>query len=272
MKRGKLDIDRIREAMKDRRIGRRVEYLQSVSSTNDVAWQMVGSQEDDGFAVFADQQTEGRGRRGRKWDSPRGAGVLCSVVLVDRSRELRSGEVSLAAAVAALDAIVRSTDIRPSIKWPNDLLISGKKVGGILVESRTADSSVSTFVIGIGINCLQQAGHFPPPLASSATSLDMETKYPVDRSALAIALLSELDRWFSEPGTWTDDILREEWRARSEMIGERVAVKQSGRVFQGSIIDVDPTAALVVQLDAGGIRAFNAGDTEMLHSSDSGDA
>ncbi len=275
-----LDVDRICGALDTKRVGRRIEHLQSTGSTNDEAWERIdaglapdggrrgtGAQpvgEADGLVVFAEHQSAGRGRLGRRWESPRGASVLCSVALVDRQGELEGGELSLLAAVAARDAVVACTEVVPTIKWPNDLLVGGRKLGGILVESRVLPGEVRAYVVGVGINCLQQKGHIPAALAEKATSLELESVCAIDREAVAIALLRELDRWLAAPDTWTCETLRREWLARCEPMGQRIFLRHAGKEYSGSIVDIDPTAAMVVQLDEGGLRAFNAADTTIV--------
>lgn len=261
---GALRIDRIGAELRTRRIGRRIDYLESTSSTNDDAWRHIEANGADGLVILAEYQSAGRGRSGRTWHSPRGASLLCSVLLIDGRAELTGNVLGLVAAVATRDAIVACTDTVPVIKWPNDLLVSGRKLGGILVESRLRHDGVRAYVVGIGINCLQQRGHLISTLSGSATSLELESAYPVDRTALAISLLTEFDRWLGEPRTWDDSCLRREWLARAEPMGKHVYLQHAGRVFSGLVIDLDPSTALVVQLDEGGVRAFDAGTTTIV--------
>lgn len=262
---GMLDVDRIRAALRTQRIGRRIVHIESTTSTNDEAWKLVEGEPvgADGTVVFAEQQTAGRGRLGRGWVSPKGASLLCSVVVVDAGAGPAGGELGLIAAVAACDAVKATTELLPSIKWPNDLLVRGRKLGGILVESRghgAADGG-KAYVVGIGINCLQQRGHFAGTIASTGTSLDIESSHAIDRSSLAAALLSELDRWLAEPDRYSADRLRRAWLDRAEAIGGRIALCHADKVYSGTVLDVDPHAALVVQLDEGGVRKFDAADT-----------
>jgi BirA family biotin operon repressor/biotin-[acetyl-CoA-carboxylase] ligase len=185
--------------------------------------------------------------------------------LIEASRERSGGELALIAAVAAHSAILACTDVVPVVKWPNDLLVRGRKIAGILIESRIVQEEVPAFVVGIGINCLQHRAHLPEELAQTATSLELESRQAIDRTTLAIALLSELNCWLKSPRSWSYTELRDQWLARAEPVGTRVELEQAGRIFKGTIIDLDPTAALVVRLDEGGIRAFNAASTTIVH-------
>jgi len=267
MAEGTLDIDYIRSEVGTERIGRRIEHILSTCSTNDEAWKRIDDTDADGLVVLAEHQSAGRGRLGRIWQSPRGASLLCTTAIVDVQDELNGGELSLLAAVAARDAIVGRTDVVPAIKWPNDLVVTGKKLGGILIESRLVSSGVRAYVVGIGINCLQHEGHFPSELAGAATSLEIQSRHHIDRNGLAVALIEQLDRWLARPAAWTSDGLRDAWLARSEPVGHRITVQHRGKTYSGSVLDIDPRAALIVQLDEGGIRAFNAADTIVVRQS-----
>lgn len=257
--------------------------LDSVANTNDEAFARAGEPGADGLVILADFQDQGRGRLGRRWESPRGASLLMSILLLDETpRDGRSAPVqadapmlaALVTAVAATDAIAESVGVQPTIKWPNDLLIAGRKVAGILVEVRrlaaTGPSGEgpamerTATVVGIGINCLQQPGHFLPELRERATSLDQVAAGPIDRCLVARALLAHLDRWFAAPGGPDAAEVRRQWLARAEPLGRRIHLLHAGRRFSGHVVDLDPTAALLVQLDEGSRRLFDAAGTTVL--------
>ena len=200
---GILDIHRIEADLCTRRIGRRIEWVASTSSTNDEAWARINAVDADGLVVLAEHQTAGRGQHGHTWESPRGASLLCSIALVAQANELPGSKLSLLASLAACAAVTRCTGVKPTIKWPNDLMVSGRKLGGILVEARTRRDGVQVYVIGIGINCLQQRGHLSGHLGTTATSLELESHLAIDRSGLVIDLLSELDGWLADPSRWS---------------------------------------------------------------------
>lgn len=256
-----LDVGALRRRVGGARIGRHIEHVASTSSTNDVVWRAVETGDADGLAVFAEHQTAGRGRLGRTWESPRGASLLCSVALIERGGGRRGGEIGMIAAVCGCRAVAACTELVPSIKWPNDLLVRGRKVGGVLVESRRLADDRTAYALGIGINCLQQPAHLPPALAGRATSLEIESRRAIERTALAAALLHELNHWLQPTADWTYATLRSAWLERAEVLGQRVRLRQGDRWYSGTVLDLDPAAALIVQLDEGGIRAFNAADT-----------
>ncbi len=222
----------------------------------------------DGAVAFAERQTAGRGRLGRRWESPRGASILLSVLLIEpeRSPVLELG--ALLGAVAACEAIEAATDVVPSVRWPNDIAVGPRKLGGVLAETFPADgpklagARAVGLVIGIGINCLQQRGHFRGELAHKATSLEIQSPRSIDRAAIAAALLGRLDAWLaSNHPLRQSEQLRAAWRARCADVGTRVTLEHDGRSFAGTMLDIDDTGDLVLQLDEGGRRCFAAATT-----------
>jgi BirA family biotin operon repressor/biotin-[acetyl-CoA-carboxylase] ligase len=270
MQSGTLDIPRICEAIRPLRVGRTIRYLDTTSSTNDEAWHGAEDDSADGLVVFTEYQTAGRGRAGRPWHAPRGASVLCSLLLIDKVVALTPGLLTMAAPMAVHDSITATTGLTPRIKWPNDLQLAGRKVAGILIETRTRLDGTPVHVVGIGINCLQRPGHFPRELGNRAVSLDMLSTEPIDRTAVAAALLVQLDRFFAWPEKLDQADLREQWLKRSEAVGGRVRLKHRGKTYEGTVLDLDPTAALVVQLDRGGVRLFEPSDTTVEPVDDAG--
>lgn len=266
MSTGPLDISVIRAALQTRRIGTHLDFFAETTSSNDEAWKCLADPASDGKVIFTDYQSAGRGRLGRAWTAPRGAGLLASVLLIEQPGDPSPAELCLIPAVAACAAIAAVTDVCPTIHWPNDIYVGPKKLAGILVESRRpASSSVAAAtVIGIGINCLQHAGHFPPDLANRATSLEMESRHPINRAQLATALLHRLDHWLVRPHAWNYQDLRAAWVARAEPPGRELTLRTGARTWHGTIVDIDPASALVVRLDDGSIRAFNAAETTVL--------
>ncbi len=264
------------------RVGRRIEVYAEVSSTNTVALEAADKSDADGLVVLADYQTGGRGRLGRSWQSPRRASVLCSVLLLmddpspatsggrqDRAAPSANdpgigGRLTLLSAVSVCAAVRQATEITPSIKWPNDVLVGGRKVGGILIESRALGGCLRAWVIGIGLNCHQQAGHFPPELRETATSLDLAASHPIDRTAVARELLRALDARLADPGKPSDRELHDEWSRYAEPIGRRVRLRCDGREYAGQTLAVEPHGGLIVQCDGGVRKWFDPLRTTLL--------
>lgn len=249
--------------------------LPETESTNTLALAAATEPDNDGLAVFADAQTAGRGRLGASWVSPRGASVLCSVLLLDHTaaNAVANGDAASfrvsswlthVSAVAACDAIRLAVAVTPAIKWPNDLRIAGKKLGGILIETRPISPEARAWVIGIGINCLQHPGHFPPELHETATSLELVTHHPVDRTAVARELLKALDRRLA-PHLWgrTEEV-HQDWLAYAEPLGQKVRLRRSGQEYAGWTVEVDPAGGLMVRLESGRIEWFDPMHTQLL--------
>ncbi len=175
---------------------------------------------------------------------------------------------TMLAAVAACEAIEAATDCSPGVRWPNDIVLGGRKLGGVLAEScpLPADASGTArraVVIGLGINCLQHRGHFTGELADRATSLDCESPRPIDRARVAAGVLARLDHWLAAPGedrgAWGE--LRIAWRSRCEDVGTRVTLLHDGRTFAGTALAISNEGDLIVELDRGGRRCFGSATT-----------
>ena len=229
-----MDIERLRREFP----GRRIDHYPAIDSTMRAA---VGLE--PGSLVLAGRQTAGQGRHGRWWHSEAGSGIYCSIVLKP------APALTLALGLATADAIARSTGMACDLRWPNDVMLAGKKVAGILVQNAIA---------GIGINVNQTS--FPPELASEATSLRLHTDAPVSLTAIILALLPAVDRFVELD---KDTILRLFTRASSYAAGRRVTVAQPDGIIEGTTTGLDPAGFLMVRKDdgtdtlivAGGVRA-----------------
>jgi BirA family biotin operon repressor/biotin-[acetyl-CoA-carboxylase] ligase len=255
-----LHPDQIKGGLQTKRIGREVLVYNSTSSTNDVAWEYAKNRKNDGLAVFAEEQTTGRGRGGNKWFSPKGHSVLCSVVLLESKL---AGELAiLAGAVAVAEAVGRFGRYEARIKWPNDIILNGKKVGGILLESRQGQKATD-YVLGIGINCHQSREFFTGELQDIATSIDLECGQICDRTLLSKRLLISLDEWLAEAEESQQKVIKQ-WEQLSTQFGHRVILLYNNREFSGNCTGVDPKKGLIVQLERGGVRMFDAAHTSVV--------
>ena len=247
------------------RVGRTLEVFDEIDSTNRYVLDQPPGPDLDGRVVLAEYQSAGCGRHGRRWACPRGAGLLCTIALLDPRRAIDANLLSLVVPMALGDGIVASGDVRPDIEWPNDLVVGRRKLAGVLIESRR-DGPAVRYAIGFGVNCLQHRKHFPPELRATATSLDLESRRPIDRAAVLRHILRELGRWLLDPAAWICDQVCLAWKARTSSIGRRVHVHHYGQTLSGQVIDIDPTAALLVQLDEGGRRLFSVANSSVQFS------
>jgi BirA family biotin operon repressor/biotin-[acetyl-CoA-carboxylase] ligase len=258
-----LDPDKIKANLKTRRIGRNILVFKSTSSTNDIAAEYAKNKANDGLVIFAEEQTAGRGRAGSKWQSKQGDSILCSIVLTDC--KLNPELLSLVCAVAVADGLGKIRGSEAKIKWPNDIILNGKKAAGILLESKLNNTGVA-YVLGIGINCHQKKDSFPAELQPIATSIDIESHSIADRISLAKRLLTSLDHWLAvaeENGS----IVAEQWRELSIQLSHRVNLIYNGQEFSGNCIGIDPEKGLILQLDTGGVRFFDAAHTTIAKQS-----
>ncbi|MBN2131809.1 MAG: biotin--[acetyl-CoA-carboxylase] ligase [Sedimentisphaerales bacterium] len=256
----RLDPDAIQTNLRTRRIGRKVLVYDRTASTNDVAAEYARNPDHDGLVVFAEEQTTGRGRNGAAWHSRHGDSLLFSVVLIDC--KVKSELLPLTAAVAVADAIGQVGGHQARIKWPNDVLLDARKVGGILVESRRAGKHTA-HVIGIGINCHQSAETFPPELRETATSLDRTGGIRCHRIPLARRVLTSLDHWLTVADRGSRRVT-DAWSRLSTQLHHRVTLSCNGKRFTGHCIGVDPEKGLILQLDRGGVRMFDAAHTHIV--------
>jgi BirA family biotin operon repressor/biotin-[acetyl-CoA-carboxylase] ligase len=232
-------------------VGTEIEYHETVESTNDLAVERARGGVNEGYVVLADEQKGGRGRRERVWESPSG-GVWTSVVLRPDSTPREASLVTLAASVAVARAVEKA-GLEAKIKWPNDVLIDGDKLCGILVEMEADAESISHAVVGIGLN----ANTKPDVPEASPTSL-AEHVGEIDRASLAAEVFAELEDAY-EAG---DGIL-DEWRERSSTLGREVRVETPNETHEGTAERVDETGALVVSTSEGE-RTVTAGDCAHL--------
>lgn len=251
-----LDADKIKANLDTESIGKKILVYKSTSSTNDIAAEYAGNRKNDGLVIFAEEQTAGRGRAGNKWLSGKADSILCSIVLTGSS--LNGELLSLACAVALAEAIGR----RAKIKWPNDIILNGRKVAGLLCEAKKTASTIA-YVIGIGINCHQKNDSFPAELQETATSIDIEKKTVCDRNSLAKRLLTSIDYWLKAAEKKSNKVT-DRWSRLSVLLGHRVTLLFNGKKFSGNCIGIDPEKGLILQLDGGAVRMFDAAHTTIV--------
>jgi BirA family biotin operon repressor/biotin-[acetyl-CoA-carboxylase] ligase len=220
--------------------------LGRVASTQPIAFALAAEGAPDGTVVIADSQTAGRGRRGHAWVDEPGASLLASIVMRPRLEPARLPGLSLAAAVAVADALTRTAGVTPRLKWPNDVLVGGRKLAGILLETRLSGDQATT-ILGVGVNLSQRV--FPAELGATATSVWLVSGRLVDRDSLLAALLDALGEWRRRLERQGFAPIRKRWRALADTLGRAVTVDG----VSGIAVDVDADGALVVA-DADGRR------------------
>lgn len=232
--------------------------LAETSSTNDVARKQARKGARSGFLVAASQQTAGRGRLGRGWESPPDRGLYVSILLRPDLAMTEAGKLTILSSLATADAVEALSGLHPNIKWPNDLIIGKRKLAGLLIEAEPKGKRLAFAVIGIGVNVRQEACDFSPQVRSLATSLYLATGRLYRRADLLVALLQALERRLSHPF----DEAREAWTASSLTLGQRVTLTTVRGRKHGQAIGLDESGALLLRHHSGEVEAVTAGDMQ----------
>lgn len=243
-------------------LGQTLHYYEEIDSTNDRAKELAEEGAAHGEVVVAELQRAGRGRRGRKWSSPAGRNLYLSAILRPELAPTRAPELTLVAALAVCDAL-RQAGVDAGIKWPNDVLVGGKKIAGILTELSAEPDHVHWVVLGIGVNLNARREDFPAELQGEATSVLIERGQPAPRALFAAALLQTLEQWLEVHQEQGFDAIREAWRSRSVTLGREVRVRMGDRDVDGVAEDLDESGALLVRTAAGLTRVMT-GDVVLL--------
>jgi BirA family biotin operon repressor/biotin-[acetyl-CoA-carboxylase] ligase len=247
----------IRSQLRTQHVGREIITHTTVESTNDLAKGLVTAWDKEGTVILADCQTQGKGRSGRTWYSEENVGIYLSVLLKPGLAPEQIAPITLVAGVALVQTLNEFSQTRPVLKWPNDILLSGKKVAGILTENHQEDGH-SGVILGIGINVNHT--RFPISLQHIATSLAMENGENFERPLLIAAFLNHLDREYSsflEEGASHAAL---QWNQHSEMFGNHISLKQGTETYSGTAMKLDEEGRLVILLDSGEEMAFEAGE------------
>ncbi len=254
-----LTPDALRERLKGSLFGKRVYHFFKVDSTNRVALELGHAGEPEGAVVLAEEQTAGRGRAGRGWHSERAAGIYVSLLLRPKLAPVQAPLLTMMAGLSAHTAIQAHSGLAADLKWPNDLLIGKKKVGGILTEMYAEPAQVRFVIVGIGLNVNQEK--FPAELAASATSLRVESGRRQSRLELLVRLLREFEgdyNRFLEEGPAS--VIERFSKVSSYAVGKRVRVSNGKDSFTGTTAGVGPEGLLQVKRDSGQVTSVIAGD------------
>ncbi len=243
-------------------IGGTIRYEDEIPSTNTLAMELAHAGAAEGTVVLAEAQSGGRGRLGREWFSPRG-NMYFSVILRPPIPPSRAPLLTLMGAVASASAIRSQTGVAAGIKWPNDLLINGKKAAGILTEMSAEPDRIRYVVLGIGVNANMDPALFSSEVRRTATTLALEAGMAVDRTDLLRRMLLELDHWY---GRFRDDAagMLAAWRLLNVTLGNRIRVSGAGPVREGLARDVDEEGRLILELDDGTGLPVAAGDVTIV--------
>jgi BirA family biotin operon repressor/biotin-[acetyl-CoA-carboxylase] ligase len=256
-----FDRARFTTALTTRWLGRELIARHAVESTNDVAWDALAAGAPNGTVVVADLQTRGRGREGRAWHTPAGLGLAMSMLLRPGCERHTLTVLPLAAGLALAHAL-EEAGAAGQLKWPNDVLIAGRKVSGILCESRRGPDGDDAIVVGIGVNVFQMPADFPEELRAIATSLAIEGA-KTDREALAAAILNAFEPMWTELDEAGPAGIVEAWRRRATFWGRTVTVRTPAGELSGTASTIAEDGALVLVGPGGASTRVVAGDVTL---------
>ena len=253
----------LRARLHDRRFGKPLHFFERIGSTNDEALALAKGGAPEGTLVLADEQTSGRGRRGRNWSSPPGTNLYLSLVLRPTFSPRHAPELVPAVAVAAAEAM-RAAGAPAEIKWPNDLQIGGKKVAGILTELSARGDRIDFVVVGLGVNVNLAPDMLPPELQDVATSLAAALGRDLDRATFAADLLAHLQTWIDLHASRGFDPVRERYAALSATLHRRVCVTEGETTLEGVAEGIDEGGALLLRKDDQTLLRIHTGDVTSL--------
>lgn len=261
MEKERLNAERIQDLCATTWLGKEICYYDSIDSTNAQARRLSEEGAAHGTVIVSDIQTGGKGRRGRTWVSPGGSGIWFSLLLYPDIPVERAHLLTLVAAMAVVKAIREKTALEPRIKWPNDVILSGKKTCGILTEMIPRVDGKNRVIVGIGINTHTRA--FDPEIADTATSLVLEGAKEVDRAELLAVVLEQFEKYYDKYGKTLDvSIFREEYESFLVNKDQSVRVEDPGGAYRGIARGINEDGELLVECEQG-LVAVNAGEVSV---------
>ncbi len=251
-----LTPEGIRDALHTKLLGQHVVYHEAIDSTNTLAKALAQRGAEEGTLVIAEEQTAGRGRLGRRWLAPRGSSLLFSLIFRPDLPAERAQGLTMVCGLGTCQAISALSGLPAKLKWPNDVVLHGRKVGGILTEASTTGMRVDYVVVGIGLNVNLDVATLPADF--NATSISNELGRALSRSSLLQTILGQIERRYLmlRAGEWP----AKDWAATLETVGQRVKLCATQGILEGIATAVDEEGALVLRLDNGQLRKVHVGD------------
>ncbi|GIN60767.1 bifunctional ligase/repressor BirA [Robertmurraya siralis] len=258
-----VSANEIRLGLKTSLIGQQIHYKESVDSTQKVAHRLGMENALEGTVVIADEQIGGKGRMDRRWHSPKHTGIWMSVILRPQIPLSMAPQLTLLTAVAVAQAIVENTGLEPQIKWPNDLLVNGKKVTGILTELQAEADRINSVIIGIGINVNQAVTDFPEGLRAVATSLSIEKGELINRASLIQTIFLKLEKLYLlylETGFHPIKLL---WESYAISIGKTITARTLTGNITGKALGINDDGVLKIEDKNGVVHSIYSADIEL---------
>ena len=257
----KMSADSIR--LQTKIFGQQIHYLDSIDSTQKVAKQLASQDAVEGTLVIADEQTGGRGRLARKWYSPKYAGVWMSLIVKPNIPLMQAPQLTLLTAVAVAQGIEETTGITPFIKWPNDILMDGKKVTGILTEMQAEADRIHSIIIGIGINVNQTETDFPEELQQIASSLSIQTGEVLSREKVICSILKKMENLYFQYCSEGFAPIKTLWESYAISVGKVITATTPQKKITGIALGITDEGVLLMKDEAGEIHSIYSADIEL---------
>lgn len=259
----KISGNEIQLGLQTKFFGREVHYEESVTSTQKVAHKLAYEDVPEGAIVVAEEQVTGRGRLGRAWFAPKYTGIWVSIILKPTIPPQQAPQLTLLAAVGVVRGIKAATGIQCEIKWPNDILINGKKLVGILTELQAEADRINAVIIGIGINVNQQIEHFPEDLREKATSLAIEVGKKLNRSTILQAILKEMEDLYIDYLENGFQVVKLLWESYAVSIGKQIKARTINETISGKALGITDDGVLLLEDEKGSIHHIYSADIEI---------
>ena len=244
--------------------GRKIFFHESVDSTNKIAFELAEKGTAEGAVVLADSQEKGKGRRGRSWISPPGVNIYLSIITRPSIDPEDVTLLTITASFACTIALRRVTDLKIAIKWPNDLMVCDKKLGGILTEMKTCPGRIIFAIVGIGINVNVDVDAFPDDVKKTATSIRNETGTVYSRVEMIGEILNEFDKWYNALKEGRKKTILYEWQRFTSTLGREIKVVTGTETLTGFAESLDDKGMLILRSASGERKRISAGDVTIL--------
>lgn len=254
----------LKAALAGKEIGGGLYYYPAISSTNLEAFRLAEEGAPEGTVVIADMQTQGRGRLKREWLSPPGVNLYLSVILRPSLAAVAAAPLTIMAGVAVAEALSCFCRSPLQLKWPNDVLLSRRKVAGILMEMKTLGNEAQFVVLGIGININMKQDDFKTPLEQTATSLYLDAGRPCSRLAVVSKLLDSIEKWYQAFLRQGIPAVREAWLEYARVLDKTIETACGNEILRGRVKGMDEAGALILVTASGAERRIIAGDTLLI--------
>jgi BirA family biotin operon repressor/biotin-[acetyl-CoA-carboxylase] ligase len=258
-----LSATEISNNLKSRLMGKVIHSFNTVKSTNDIAHQLAEKGATEGTIVTAEKQTLGKGRLGRSWHSPEKMGIYISIILRPKSTPDKAPGISVMSALAVAEVLKKYCPGKVRIKWPNDVLLDGRKVAGVLTELDAEKNKINHVVVGLGINVNQTAKEFPANIRLTATSVRIETGRETSRVGLLKETLQVFEKEYRQYRKSQLSKSLSRIRKFSSLLNQNVSIQSGSEIIAGKAVDIDKTGSLIMETESGR-RVISSGEVTVI--------